>query len=99
MLLSLVPLMWKPASQLQCWAWSTLAQRGRRLKAGSLVTLHSGGAGREERGGRGNLTFDLRPDLGLCNTGHIQMVRQRDRKTERHILTQTYTHTDRTDTY
>lgn len=36
--------MWKPASQLQCWAWFTWAQRGLRLKAGSFITLHSGGA-------------------------------------------------------
>lgn len=43
-LLSDVPLMWKPASQLQCWAWLTWAQRGRRLNAGSFITLHSGGA-------------------------------------------------------
>lgn len=44
MLFSEVPLMWKPASQLQCWAWFTWAQRGLRLKAGSFITLHSGGA-------------------------------------------------------
>lgn len=44
MLFSEVPLMWKPASQLQCWAWFTWAQRGLRLKAGSFMTLHSGGA-------------------------------------------------------
>lgn len=43
-LLSEVPLMWKPASQLQCWAWFTWAQRGLRLNAGSFMTLHSGGA-------------------------------------------------------
>lgn len=36
--------MWKPASQLQCWAWFTWAQRGLRLNAGSFITLHSGGA-------------------------------------------------------
>ena len=47
--LSEVPLMWKPASQLQCWAWSTFAQRGRLLKAGSFMTLHSGGAEGGER--------------------------------------------------
>lgn len=44
MLLSDVPLMWKPASQLQCCSWFTWAQRGLRLKAGSFTTLHSGGA-------------------------------------------------------
>lgn len=44
MLLSEVPLMWKPASQLQCCSWFTWAQRGLRLKAGSFTTLHSGGA-------------------------------------------------------
>lgn len=44
MLLSDVPLMWKPASQLQCWAWLIWAQRGLRLNAGSFITLHSGGA-------------------------------------------------------
>lgn len=49
MLFSEVPLMWKPASQLQCWAWFTWAQRGLRLKAGSFMTLHSGGAAK--RGG------------------------------------------------
>lgn len=43
-LLSEVPLMWKPASQLQCCARFTWAQRGLRLKAGSFITLHSGGA-------------------------------------------------------
>lgn len=36
--------MWKPASQLQCWARFTWAQRGLRLNAGSFITLHSGGA-------------------------------------------------------
>ena len=56
--LSEVPLMWKPASQLQCWAWSTLAQRGRLLKAGSFTTLHSGGAALTAR--RGN-----KEELGL----------------------------------
>ena len=44
MLFSEVPLMWKPASQLQCWARFTWAQRGLRLNAGSFMTLHSGGA-------------------------------------------------------
>lgn len=49
MLLSEVPLMWKPASQLQCWARFTWAQRGLRLNAGSFITLHSGGAASKER--------------------------------------------------
>lgn len=47
-LLSEVPLMWKPASQLQCRAWFTWAQRGFRLNAGSFITLHSGGAASQE---------------------------------------------------
>ena len=50
MLLSEVPLMWKPASQLQCCSWFTWEQRGFRLKAGSFTTLHSGGAAEEKPG-------------------------------------------------
>lgn len=49
MLLSEVPLMWKPASQLQCCSWFTWAQWGLRLKAGSFTTLHSGGAALRRR--------------------------------------------------
>lgn len=49
MLVSEVPLMWKPASQLQCCSWFTWAQRGLRLKAGSFMTLHSGGAALRRR--------------------------------------------------
>lgn len=41
--------MWKPASQLQCWARFTWAQRGLRLNAGSFITLHSGGAALGEK--------------------------------------------------
>lgn len=58
MLFSEVPLMWKPASQLQCWAWFTWAQRGLRLKAGSFMTLHSGGAAK--RGGTYYRSIDRR---------------------------------------
>lgn len=82
MLLSAVPLMWKPASQLQCWVLSILAQRGLRLKAGSFVTLHAGGAKREKTGNfkvllghlahRPAVTFSKVPK-SLRSQSHFQM--------------------------